>query len=309
MSLDLARPVAIIAWLLMMAAPAAAERRAELVLRGGAIYTMDAARSWASAVAIADGRILYVGDDAAVAAHTGRDTHVIDLGGRMVLPGFHDSHMHPLSGGLRLVRCQLAGARSPEAIHAAVRACAAASEDREWLVGGGWEPSSFAAGRPHRAILDRLVPGRPVYLATEDGDTAWVSSRALAAAGIDASTPDPPGGRIERDPTTGAPTGVLRGAAVSLVRRCIPPPTDAEYREGLRRSLAMANRFGITSVIDASADAAMLEQYRAADRAGALSVRVLASQRVDLGRGAEQVGELGVWAAESLRHLMSAGFP
>ncbi|HVE81633.1 MAG TPA: amidohydrolase family protein, partial [Myxococcales bacterium] len=262
--------------LALIAGTAAAGPRADVVLRGGQIYTVDAARTWATAVAIKDGRILYVGDDRGAGAHAGRGTRVVDLAGRMVLPGFHDSHMHPVSGGLRLVRCRLADATTTEQLHAAVRACAAASPASPWLIGNGWDPGRFPPAALRSTTLDALVPDRPVYLATEDGFTAWVSSSALRIAGIDGNTPDPKGGQIDRDPKTGQPTGVLRDAAVTLVRRKFPPVPGAEYREGLRRALAMANRFGITSLMEAAADQAILEQYLAADRAGELTARVVA---------------------------------
>jgi predicted amidohydrolase YtcJ len=189
----------------------------------------------------------------------------------MVLPGFHDSHMHPLSGGQRLIRCRLEGARGDAELHEKVRACAAGG--RGWLVGGGWDPRLHA---PDREALDRLAGGRPAYLATADGHTAWVSSRALALAGIDDGEP-------------GARAGIVTGPALSRIRARLPRPTPAQLREGLRRALALANQAGITSLIDGSADATILAQYRAADRAGELTARVLASQRVD---GPEQVAGL-----------------
>ncbi|HYV44671.1 MAG TPA: amidohydrolase [Myxococcaceae bacterium] len=275
---------ALLALALVAGTAAAGVPRADLVLRGGRVYTVDAARSWATAVAVKDGRIVYVGDDRQAAARVGRGTRVVELEGRMVLPGFHDSHMHPVSGGLRLVRCQLGGATTAEQLAAAVRACAAATPGTGWLIGSGWDP--------RLPIPAALVTDRPAYLSTADGFTAWVNPVALALAGIDAKTPDPNGGEIERDKATGQPTGVLRNDAVSLVRRKIPPATGAEYREGFRRALAMANRFGITSLMDGAADSTLLEQYLAADRAGELTARVVASQRVDPARGLDQIPEL-----------------
>jgi predicted amidohydrolase YtcJ len=262
----------------------AAPPRADLLLRGGRVYTVDAARSWATAVAVRDGRIVYVGDDRQAAAWVGQGTRVVELEGRMVLPGFHDSHMHPMNGGLRLVRCQLGGATSLEKLVTAVRACAAATPGPGWIVGTGWD-----ARLP---IPAELALERPAYLATADGFTAWASPEALALAGIDAKTKDPEGGVIERDKATGKPTGVLRNGAVTLVRRKIPPATSAEYREGFRRALAMANRFGITSLMDGAADQTLLEQYLAAERDGELTVRVVAAQRIDPARGAAQIPEL-----------------
>jgi len=260
---------------------AAGVPRADLVLRGGRVYTVDAARSWATAVAIKDGRIVFVGDDRQAAARVGRGTKVVELEGRMVLPGFHDAHMHPVSGGLRLVRCQLQEATTADQLAAVVRACVAALPATGWLIGTGWD-----ARLP---IPAALVADRPAYLATPDGYTAWVNASALAAAGVDERTPDPPGGRIERLADAAA---ILRDRAVGLVRKVMPQPGPADYREGLRRALAMANRFGITSLMDGAADPALLEQYLAADRAGELSARVVAAQRVDPARGVEQVPEL-----------------
>ncbi|HEY8211762.1 MAG TPA: amidohydrolase [Myxococcaceae bacterium] len=236
---------------------------ADLVLRGGQVYTVDAARSWATSVAIKDGRIVSAGDDRQVTASVGPKTRVLELGGRMVLPGFHDSHMHPVTGGLRLIRCRLDDATTGDQLAAAVRACAAASPGSGWLIGNGWDP--------RLSISETLMPDRPLYLATADGFTAWVNAKALALASMSDQKP-----------------GVLRGEAVNRMRRKIPPATPAEYREGLRRALAMANRFGITSLYDGAADEKVLEQYLSAD----LTVRVVASQRVDPTRGAGQVSEL-----------------
>ena len=183
-------------------APAAAwSASADLVLRGGAVHTMDATRTRAQSIAIDDGRIAAVGTDAEIAPWIGPDTKVIDLGGRMVLPGFHDSHAHPVSGGMRALSCNLVDARTIDAILATVRACAARqpTDAQGWLIGAGWDLSLFPAANPHRSMLDEVVPDRPVFLEGADGHSAWVNSKALAIAGVDSTTPDPPNGVIERD--------------------------------------------------------------------------------------------------------------
>jgi predicted amidohydrolase YtcJ len=261
-----------------------------LVLRGGAIYTLDAKRPWASALVIEGGRIIYVGDDAGASAH-GRDAvKVVDLRGRMVLPGFHDAHIHPMSGGMRLLRCRLGEARNEAAVAAAVKRCASGLGPGDWLVGSGWTADAFGGRLPTRAMLDALVPDRPAYLSTEEGFTAWVNTRALAAAAI-----------------TEAPDEPLKGPLLQRMYRRIPQPTTAQYREALRRTTRMANAFGITSVFDASANEALLEAYRAADRAGELTVRVTAAQRVDPARGIAQVGELAARRERVRGPRLSAG--
>src|SRR5262245_28941543 len=249
---------------------------ADLALTGGAVYTLDPARSWAQAVAIRGGRIVYVGSDAGIAAFIGPKTRVVALTGRMLLPGFQDAHVHPVSGGYELTLCDLNDLPTRAAVVEKVRACAAQPRG-EWLVGGGWALPIFPGGNPDRALLDELSPKRPAYLSAADGHSAWVNSRALALAKIDAKTPDPPNGRIERDPKSGEPTGTLRESAADLVENLLPKPTPAELEAGLRRALAYLNRLGITAVQEASADRPGLEAYRAMERRGELSLRVVAA--------------------------------
>lgn len=284
--------------LLALASGAGGAREADLVLRNAAIHTMDAAHPRATALAIASGRLAYVGGEAGVAAHIGAATRVVDLAGRAVLPGLHDSHSHPMSSGLWLARCRLGEAESVGALEAAIRACDAALPAGRWLLGRGWQPAQFGDAQPTRQALDELVPERPAYLATVEGYAAWVNSAALRAAGIDADTPDPPGGRIGHD-ADGTPSGLLHDAAIWLVLRHAPRPTQAEYRQALRQVTAMANAQGITALVDASVDAGMLDAYRAADRAGELTVRVVATQRVDGARGPEQVEAMAARARQA----------
>ena len=207
------------------AAAAPASPVADLVLTHGAIYTVDGARSWAEAVAISGGRIVFVGPDASAKPWIGAATKVIDLAGRMVLPAFHDSHVHPISGGIEALECDLHGLGTQEEILDAVRKYAAAHPEATWIRGGGWELPIFPNANPSRALLDRIEPDRPVFLDASDGHSAWVNSKALAIAGVTKATPDPAHGRIERDPATGEPSGALREEAVELVARHLPPRT------------------------------------------------------------------------------------
>ena len=270
---------------------------ADLALTGGAVYTVDAARSWASAVAIRAGRIVYVGSDAGVRPFVGEKTRVIPLEGRMLLPGFQDAHVHPVSSGIELSQCALNDLESREAVVAKIRDCAGAPSE-EWLVGSGWSLALFPNADPGRELLDGIVPDRPAFFAAEDGHSAWVNSRALALAGIEAGTPDPANGRIERDPTSGEPTGTLRESAVDLVARLLPTPSAQELEDALRRSVAYLNSVGITALQEASASQEALEAYRALDRRGELSLRVVAAL------GTATIGEkLGIDPAKEPERL------
>ncbi len=265
---------------------------ADLVIRNGRIYTLDEARTWAEAIAIDEGQIVYIGANAGVDPFAGQGTRFIDLEGRMVLPGFHDSHVHPVSGGVELGQCDLNGLATREGLFAAIEECAAGTPDEEWLVGGGWDLPLFPGANPDRTELDRLSPDQPAYLSSADGHSAWVNSRALDIAGIDARTPDPPNGRIERDPKTGDPSGTLRESASALVSKHLPPLGADDYVEGLKRALRMANGFGITSLIEASAGEHTLEAYATLARTGELTARVRASLTVDESRDESQVPDL-----------------
>lgn len=289
---------ALVAILLLITAPplfAARKmpaRAADMVFRNGAIYTLDAARSWAEAVAVSRGRIVYVGTERGVRAWIGRQTVVIDLQGRMLLPSFHDSHVHPVSGGIELGECQLTELTTEAQILAAVRRYADEHPREPWIRGSGWQLPLFADANPHKSLLDKIVSDRPVFLSAADGHSAWVNSRALEVAGITKATPDPKPGRIERDPGTGEPTGTLREDAMELVAKHLPAYTPDDYLNGLRRGLEMANRFGITSFQEASASENMLKAYAALDRRGQLTARVVAALSVDPARGVSQVPRL-----------------
>ncbi len=266
--------------------------KAELVLRNGAIYTVDAQRSWAEALAIANGRIVYVGDNAGVEKLINDKTRVIDLRGKMVLPGFHDSHVHPVSGGIELAQCNLNGSKTQQEVFDKIRAYAATHPEKEWITGGGWDLPIFPNANPTKEQLDALVPDRPAFLSAADGHSAWVNSKALQLAGITKDTPDPSEGRIERDAATGEPSGTLREMATDLVSKHQPELTPEDYVQGVRAGLAMANRFGITSLQEASAHEKILDAYMALDRRGELTARVLAAQYVDPKQDTAQIATL-----------------
>ena len=252
-------------------------RPADLVFRNAAVYTMDAARSWASAVAVRDGRIVYVGGDRLPAGLIGPRTDVVDLERKMVLPGFQDGHVHPIDAGVDLGECSLDTLGTEAAITGVIRTYATTHPELPWVRGSGWQLPVFPAANPSKAVLDRILPNRPAVFSAADGHSAWVNSMALKLAGITRNTPDPPNGRIERDPRTGEPSGTLREDAMDLVYKVIPERTDAELAAGLERAEKLANSFGITTVFDATVKEPGLRVYSAAERKGTLTLRVIAA--------------------------------
>jgi predicted amidohydrolase YtcJ len=251
---------------------------ADLVLRNTVVYTVDSANPRAQAVAIDGGRITYVGSDSGVRAFVGRNTRVLDLAGRLVLPGFHDTHVHLVTGGIELGECNLNPAVTLDDVRRMVRECA--TRPTEWVRGGGFQLPIFPGGNPTRELLDSLVPDRPAYLSSSDGHSAWVNSRALAIAGVTRATRDPAKGRIERG-GDGAPSGALRESAMELVSSKLPPRTADEDLAGLERGLAMAARFGITTIHEASTTEARALAFARADSLGRLSARSILSLLVD----------------------------
>ncbi|HSL67662.1 MAG TPA: amidohydrolase [Actinomycetota bacterium] len=266
---------------------------ADVVFTGGAVYTVDPARTWAQAVAVKGGRILTVGTDQSVADLIEPKTEVHDLRGRMLLPGFQDAHVHPPSGGLEMLECNLNEAYTREGYERIVADYASEHPDVEWIRGGGWSMDSFPGGTPTKEILDRIILDRPVYLPNRDGHGAWVNSRALELAGITGETPDPPDGRIERD-DAGEPSGTLHEGAMDLVDKLMPPVTEAEWEEGLRVAQQYLHSLGITAWQDAIVGGPYdtIGAYTTMAGRDALTARVVGSLWWDRHRGEEQIDEL-----------------
>ncbi|MGK2927180.1 MAG: amidohydrolase [Lysobacterales bacterium] len=265
---------------------------ADLVLINGGIYTVDAERRRVEAAAVRDGVFVAVGSNDEVEALRGPDTRVIDLTGRLALPGFHDAHVHPVMGGYALLGCNLEGLASVEAVIDAVTACAAegagegpvedATASSDWLEGHAFNLALFGQDGPHKSLLDAIDTKRPILLGSSDGHNAWVNSRALELAGVTADTPDPALGVIERD-ADGSPSGTLRETAMELVREAMPVPPLESNAEALRAGLEHLNALGVTSFIDAWVGRDEYAAYQAVDRAGDLSARVVTSLTFESG--------------------------
>ena len=268
------------------------DRPVDLAILGGRIATMDPARSWASALAVRDGRIVAVGSDQTIRPHVGPRTRIIEARGRTVTPGFGDAHVHPVHAGLDNLRCQLRGSRGIPAYLDVIAAYAAAHPHETWIRGGGWSMDDFPAGIPTSADLDRVVPDRPTILYSRDGHTAWVNSNALELAGVTATTSDPEDGRIDRD-ADGNPLGALQEGAVDLVQRLVPATTRDELVAGLRNAQAELHSLGITSWQDAiiEPDHEEIAYVELAGR-GELTARVVGALWWERSRGAEQIEEL-----------------
>ena len=241
---------------------------ADLVLSGGQIYTVDSASSVVSAVAVAGGKIVYVGDDAGAKAYIGDATQVVELGGRAVFPGFTDSHAHLPDGGGTLMGLGLGGIETAEEVLAAVKAYADAHPELPVIVGSGWELSLFAEANPSKELLDEILPDRPVFLSAADGHNGWANSAMLALAGIDENTEDPENGRIEHG-EDGKPSGTLRESAMGLLVPFLPVSGLEDVLAYLDAGLNYQLSHGITASIDAAIMDDMLEEayLKASERA------------------------------------------
>jgi predicted amidohydrolase YtcJ len=214
----------------------------------GRVRTFDPGRPWADAVAVRDGRITAVGTVEECRTALPARTQHIDAA--MVLPAFTDSHVHPLYGGLDLTGCNLHEAADRAGYLDMLGRFARARPDAAWIVGGGWALAAFPSGLPTAADLDIVTGPRPAYLVNTDRHGAWVNTAALRTAGIDASTPNPPDGRIERHPD-GSPTGMLHEGAAALVAAAMPAPSPAELRRALMTAQQHLHAQGISAWQDA----------------------------------------------------------
>ncbi len=265
---------------------------ADLVIVGAEVYTVDAARSWSDAVAVRDGLVTALGA-ADVADVTGPRTEVLEAPGGMVLPGFQDAHVHVPFAGRNRLNLELNDLAGRADYLAAIGEYAAANPDVEWILGGGWAMEHFPGGTPLKEDLDAIVPDRPVFLFNRDVHGAWANSEALRRGGITAATPDPPDGRIERDPTTGEPTGTLHeGAAYSFDERHLPRPTREGWEAAIRTGQAHLHTLGITGWQDAWVSPDTLAAYRSLASSGGLTGRVVGALWWDRHRGLEQITEL-----------------
>jgi predicted amidohydrolase YtcJ len=248
----------------------------ELILYNGAFWTVNPGQPRVQAVAIAGGRFFAIGTNDEVLALAAGSAKKVDLGGKTVLPGFIDAHSHPAEAGLdhlRMVDCDL---RSIAEILTVLRERAAKTPPGTWVLGFKYDDTKTSEGRPLTIKeLDEAIPDHPVFVEHRGGHTAWVNSRALAAAKIDDQTPDPPGGKLDRDPATKKLTGHVREKGKEAIERAIPSNfTRDDYREGVKVITKMMTRTGVTSVTDALGTPEYLRAYQDARESGDLRMRI-----------------------------------
>ncbi len=272
--------VAILTWMIIVCSTAAsaAEIPADTVYRNGRIYTVDGRNSEQEALAVRDGVIVYIGDDAGAGTFIGPETRVVMLGGRMMMPGLVDGHMHPLSGGLKLLACSLDyEALSVEQFRTRIQACIDSTRDQEpdgWLEVESWFQQNMLPPGSEVTFkdLDVLDTKRPILVHSSFGHTTLANSRAMDLAKITPATPDPEAGKIAHD-AAGQPTGIFEDAAQALFDPLVPATTDAERLSAAQASLEAMRAQGITTFLDASADSATVAAYAALQRQGKLTAR------------------------------------
>ena len=247
---------------------------ADLVIRNARVWTVDSFRPEAEAVAVLGDRIVAVGSNQEVDTWRGSKTQTVDAGGKRLLPGFNDAHVHFTQGGAQLDSVQLNDATSPQEFTRRIGERAAKSQKGEWILNGTWDETKWSPAQlPTKELIDPLTPQTPVAVSRYDGHMILANSLALKFAGITAQTPDPPGGTIVRD-AQGNPTGALKDAAADLVYKVIPAPTMSQRRHAIERALEHARSLGVTSVQHMVVEYADIAVYSQLLDEGKLTTRI-----------------------------------
>ena len=263
----------------------------DLIVHNAVVFTGEEDARPAEAVAVRANQVLKVGSNREILRLQRPQTVMVDAKGGAVLPGFNDAHLHLIEGGLQLFGVDLKDAETVEEVVERVKAWAGANPDAAWITGRGWTRFADDTPQPTRQALDAVVRDRPVYLLSEDGETAWVNSRALKAAAIAGRPEDPAQGRIARD-KRGEPTGLLAGAAAEMVSSLLPKATRAERQRALLAALTEAQRHGITSVQASADDVEDLQLFEEAIRGGATDMRVYPVLEFDAPRNEADIAKL-----------------
>lgn len=250
-----------------------ATQPADLIITNARVYTVDDARPLASAIAVREGRIQFVGSEAEAMALRGANTRLVDAAGRTIVPGIVDAHAHLLGLGYSLANVRLADTRSYEQVLQRVSERLAGAPAGRWIQGRGWDQNKWGDTRfPTHEALTRISPNNPVVLERVDGHAILANAAAMKAAGVTAATKDPAGGRIERA-ANGEPTGVFVDNATSLIERVIPAPTKADIREATLAAISEAQRYGLVGIHDAGEPKAVIDIFEEMARAGEFGLR------------------------------------
>ena len=293
------KPALIFLSVLMIKPAPLSAQVADVIFFNGEIYTVDAKRSWAEAVVIVGNRIAFVGTNDEALKLRREGTRVVDLESRMMLPGFHDVHVHPIEAGMGYLGCSLHEGKSAEDYARLVANCARQKPNAPFIDGAGWTMDQFPDGLPDKKILDEVIADLPVILKSASGHQLWVNSRALELTGITADTPDPEGGRIDRYPGTKEPSGsVQENSAMNLIFAARPDYTSEQMIAALAFGQHYLNQYGVTTVQDALLKLDGKEAYvggptyMAMDNAGKLTLRVIGALVWNTELGLEQIDRI-----------------
>jgi len=293
---------------MLIVSSAGAQPQADLVVLNGRIWTVNPKQPEAEGVACLGGRIVAVGTTREVRRWVGEKTRVIDCGGRRVVPGFNDAHLHFCSGGANLSSVQLRTSGSEKEFAERIREFAARMPKGRWITGGDWDHEAWTpAHLPTRSMIDGATPENPVFVERLDGHMGLANSLALKLAGITRETSDPPGGTIVRD-ASGEPTGILKDAAMEPVYRVMPDASSEEIADAVRAALRYAAEHGVTSVQDMSSSPAVLAAYQDLLAAGELTVRIYAFQPLQSWKRQAAIGVRAGFGNEKLKIGGMKGF-
>ena len=271
-------PLRIALGFLFMSFPTQAQSYADLVLVNGKIWTVNPSQPVVEAIACLGSKIVAAGSSVEMKKWVDTKTRVIDLSGKLVLPGFNDAHVHLIDGGRHIGSVQLHEARSQTEFRDRIRDYAAKLPKGRWIVGGDWDEENWSPPElPNHELIDSVDGDHPVFVNRHDGHMVLVNRAALRLAGITRDTPDPPGGKIVRD-DHGEPTGILKDAAQDAVARMIPPLSAGELEDAVRAAMREARENGVTSVQDVGTTPEYFRVYQKLMQSGELTVRISTHQ-------------------------------
>ena len=289
--------------LIMVTLGANAESKpsATLIVTNAAVYTVDKQQPKAQAVAVIGDCIVAVGSGAEIDLWRGPQTKVIDAGGKLLLPGFNDAHVHFIQGGAQLEQVQLTDARTPEDFAKRIEAQVKKTPKGEWILGGRWDETKWSNQElPTRALVDPVTGDTPIFVERYDGHEALANSLAMKLAGVDAKTPDVPGGVIVRD-AGGNPTGVFKDAAMPLIYKVVPPMTREQRLRAARAAMKHAASVGVTSVQHMNPEFVDVGAYSELAEKGELTTRIYAAPMETDWRDQAKVGIRRAWGSSYLR--------
>jgi predicted amidohydrolase YtcJ len=274
---------------------------ADLIVTNAKIWTVDHEKPTAQALAVLGERIVAVGSNQEVEPWRGRKTRTIDAGGKFVLPGFNDAHVHFVSGGFQLDSVKLNDATTKEEFKRRIAEKVRQTPKGEWVEGGDWDETKWSPSElPSKELVDDVTRDTPVFVNRYDGHLSLANSAALKLAGVTAQTADPPGGKVVRD-AQGNPTGILKDAAMDYVYKVIPPPTRAQRRQAARRALTHAAALGVTSVQDMVPDDADVAAYAELEQSGELTSRIYVAPAISEVKDQAKIGFRHAFGSAYLR--------